>query len=321
MMAAILPRRLLGVLTCLLLGACAVGRGDTAGFDATGFAETYHLPTEQGTIYAISDDRGRLLGWIYGTVHVGTLARPSLSLQALRAIDQARAIYVEYTDAQGTTFTMQEAQRFDAFASVRARPVRLSDAQLVAQLQNPPTVAKLIENPHLWDDLEQMWNRCGLYEEFGTEAMIADYLVGRAIEIGALETAASHQRDLASYKAALGAALADATQALPGADQPTALVERVCAAYRSFTEHAQRGRLPRDAGDDEDALRSLRNHTMADYIDLVLRSDMHPFIAIGLAHLHGHDNVLALLRAKVYRVAPLPPAPGRRQAQQQVSAG
>lgn len=321
MMAAILPRRLFGVLTCLLLGACAVGRGDTTGFDATGFAETYHLPAEQGTIYAISDRQGRSLGWIYGTVHVGTLARPSLSGQALRAIDQARVVYFEYTDAQGTTFTMQDVRRVDALARVRAKHVRLSDAQLVAQLQHPPTVAKLLENPRLADDIVQMWNRCGLYTEFGTEAMISAYLAGKAIEIGALETDASHQRDLASYKAALGAALADATRELPGADQPTALVERICATYRSFTDHAQRGRLPKDAGHDEDVLKSLRNHTMADYIDLVLRSDMHPFIAIGLAHLHGHDNVLALLRAKAYRVEPLPPAPGGRQVQQQVNAG
>ncbi len=285
-----------------MLGACATR------YDAVEYSAAYHLPAVQRTVWRISDRVGQPLGWLYGAIHVGTQAKPSLSVQALRAIDQAHAVYFDYTDDQGGDFTLRDASRLDILARVHDKKISATDAQLLEQVRNPPTVARLIEDPKLEQKVEQLWNRCGLYAEFGTEWLVTGYLVGKPMGYGALETSGTQRRDLALYRSGVGADLAEVKVDLPEGEAPEASILRACASYRHAVALIQDGEQPER---DQDALMVLRNRTMADYIDLILRSNIHPFVAVGSAHLMGHDSVLTLLRDKGYRVEPVADAPPR----------
>lgn len=287
------PGRWLGFVAAWLLSSCA-----NVPHSAETFAARYALPERQGALYQVADANGSPVGWLYGAIHYAKAERPALSVQALRRIDKAKSVYLEYIDEEGGGYYLEDSGAFDPQAQAHAEQAQPFDAEDWLKRARKLHLAKTSDEYMAQVELmEKVYNACHFHSGFGTEQMIFAYVAGKPIVVGQIETASSRKDDFARARSSGLSSLWEGYQRTSSARvSGGSSLDIVCSALERAVAEPEKYSL--------DAFGVARNRTMADYIALLLESNMRPFVAVGGAHFAGKENILQLLAQKGYRITP-----------------
>lgn len=301
-------RVILALLAVATVGACAT--------PASRFIEAYRLPDHTGPLYEIVAD-GQVVGWLYGSVHVGTAESPSISRAAIYAMAQTRHVYKENTDRDGNAIDMRD--RTVAVAANAAAKKKEAEAS-VTKLWNGIIAAKALEkstgdtvglfvrDPSYQQTFILANVYCGIFYDYGTEEMAIAFAAGQPMTLHALETSASRLRDTADGANGCDTKTpASKFQSLPPetdeAKMAAILNERMCKPMRRTLKRQQTFDAAAYQSIEPETLtcfNDARHRRMAEGIDRAIRNGEKPFVVVGKAHLLSRRNLNQQLEARGY---------------------
>jgi hypothetical protein len=272
-----------------LLGACATP-------DAERFIDRYRLQADAGPLYEILE-KDRIVGWLYGAVHYGTVERPSLSRAAVRTLARTRHVYLESTDGPGNPWPMRNALPPDLEQAAQAKGQtaktsgdRVWQGVVAAKRTEHETdgvAAVLAEDKSYYENFALAYNYCGAFYEYGTERLVVAFVTGQDVTIHALETEASRRE-------ALDEARSERCKPRP-ASTPAGLprgLEQLCSAILEDIHRDQREDRPYSPSGAATCVLDTRHRTMAARISQAVKAGEKPFIVVGRGHLvHGRTLV------------------------------
>ena len=305
----------------LLLGGTAMARECPAApeLSAQELQQLQLQPQpERGVLWELSKDGQH--GYLLGTIHVGQPQWVFPGPRTLQALRQAPAIALELEpDDPATLQALLEMMRHDSDVQkliLRNNPQLVARMDALAQrscmdasrFQALGLLGKLLTLTLL--DVRQQ----GYHAEYGIDLMLAGLARGARKPLKALETA---QEQIDALGALRSNRLADA--ATPQ-DLDKVLTRLEDGSYRSqmrqLAEDWSRGDLQAleqlmrscdclDELDMKAALLDERNRRMAGRIPPLLAQYPGMLIAVGMLHMVGEGNLLALLQAQGYTVRQL----------------
>ena len=263
-------------------------------------------------LWELSDARGELRAWLYGTIHVCDAACFPLPADVQKALAAADSLALELDPADpllarrlGEAALLPAGQQLDALLPPALRP-RL--AAVAARLGLPGEVLQRLQP---WMAGTLLTVRAAQQAGFGTEHGVDLWLARAARERGLalveLESVDRQIRALAAGGVAAQRASLAEIIALIEDDAAPAYFAGLLAAWRAG-QAEQIDRLVReDAASPEMApllaeLLDARNREMADAIATRLQPGRRAFIAVGAGHFGGAGGLLELLASRGFRL-------------------
>jgi hypothetical protein len=287
------------VLLCLsagLLGGCATP-------DAQKFIDQYRLQPSVGPLYEVVRQE-QVVGWLYGSVHYGTVEQPSMSQAAVRKMAGTRHIYLEHTDGPGSSWEMRDAVAPSpedvAQAKKKAATASLKDIwQGIAaanELRKGSTgVLALDRNRCYQQTFALVWNYCGAFYEYGTERLAFVFAAGKDMAIHALEP--DSRITAPGPTAAVECKAPNGSPVEPDEEgMRQELDRRTCRNILAQLLADQSNRpTPVDLKEADFRTLEQRNRTMAAKTLHAIRTGETPFVIVGRAHLTYGKNLIQLL--------------------------
>ncbi len=292
------------VLLCLSAGllGCATP-------DAQKFIDQYRLQPSVGPLYEIVGQE-QVVGWLYGSVHYGSIEQPSMSRAAVRTMAGTRHIYFEHTDGPGSSWEMRDAvaQSPEEVAQAKKKAARASVKDVwhgiaaATELRKRSTgVLALDRNPCYQQAFALTWNYCGAFYEYGTERLAFVFAAGKDMAIHALEPDSRITAPGPTAAVDCRAPPAGAPNASPVEPDDEGMRQEldrgVCRNIAAQLLADQSKDRPTPVALNEADFRTLeeRNRTMAARTVQAIRTGETPFVIVGRAHLTYGKNLIQLL--------------------------
>lgn len=257
-------------------------------------------------LWVVERADGTVAGWLFGTIHALPDGARWWTPALERATSQAGTLVVEVRDLDPAAL----AAAFGRLARDCPCPPLASRLPPSARPEYARLIAAAGLSPRQYDGLETWAAALALSQSAektraqaanGADRALLEHFAGRPVvelEGAAAQLAifdglpeAAQRRLLAAVVTGSGAAAADA--------------ERLARSWA----RADLGALERETrqgmlGDPvlHDALLRRRNLAWADQLEPMLAQGRRPFVAVGAAHMLGPDGLVALLKARGYRV-------------------
>lgn len=146
-----------------------------------------------GSLFSVSKD-GVQVGWIYGSMHIGTPEKPSIGKNVLDVLDSAEVVFFESNNEYSSWVDIDEPE-LDNGALVKILTERKVTKDLTAERKR--VTKKAVDPARLMNQfayagvatpsLVAQYRDCGYFIEFGTESQVSLYLTGKKREVYGLE--------------------------------------------------------------------------------------------------------------------------------------
>lgn len=275
--------------------------------DPERFIQDFGLQPNVGALYEL-ESGGRVVGWLYGSVHYGTAQRPSMSPAAARALAQTRHLYFEVltkADQSRWMGSVVPADLHSAAAIKRgsvtaerageaARALKEAERASDGVAAVVPTAASYYEN------LALIHNYCGAFVEYGTERLALALAASSNITLHALETEESRREAL--KRADEAACKPPPRGKPPSAPAPGPASAGFCKQLLHEVQRDQREDRPYAVTRTQACVLDSRHRTMAASIAEAVEAGRQPFIIVGRGHLARGQNLIELIEARGIRV-------------------
>ncbi len=249
-------------------------------------------------------------GYLFGTVHLLPQGIEWQTAPLERAMDQSNALVIEVLgadDAQRLTRAFHALAFSPGLPPVEARLPPDFDDELAAARDDVGAATFALDRMESWAAAltlaSAQHDNLGLDRDQGVEARLQLRFAGQGKPVRELETieqqlGAFDKMPEASQRRMLRDVVADTSDV-------RAEFEKLLQAWASgdiagLVEASQGGMM--EAPDIREAILLKRNRAWALRIDRMVERGERPFIAVGVGHLVGPDNVRELLAAEGYRV-------------------
>lgn len=282
-----------------LLGGCA------GAPDAERFIQDFGLQPKVGALYELQAE-GRVVGWLYGSIHYGTPERPSMSPAAARALAQTRHLYFELLRPGDHSRWLGSAVAADLHSaaavkrgSVTAqRAAEALRAVKEAEQASGGIAAVVPTQASYYENLALMHNYCGAFHEYGTERLALALAASSNITLHALETDTSRQEALMGCKQPSPGKPPSPSPAGPAAPAGASF----CKQLLLEVQRDQREDRPYSVTRAQACVLDSRHRAMATRIAEAVQAGRQPFVIVGRGHLARGQNLIELLEAQGLRL-------------------